>query len=219
MTEKRKKQIGAAVAILVFAVSLTAGWYVTLRKGVYVGDQFYYKVSDTRYRKNKENYIERVGDGQYRIVDDSGEKTVSLQVSGISVTLDFSDKTSYKGQWNGKELTDEDGFSMDWSWARNEAPTEEENTDPDYIQAICRIYFQKMESISQWYFQVLGAIVYIFGIITMHYPDRVYFFMDHWRFQDPRLSEAGRSMEQVNGGICVLFGIALMSGVIFLLIG
>lgn len=47
MSEQRKRKrflIGAAVLAVIF---LLAGWYFTLRKGVYLGDDFYYKVSET----------------------------------------------------------------------------------------------------------------------------------------------------------------------------
>ena len=48
MGENTKKKLLLMGAVLIAVVSLLAGWYFTLRLGVYVGDEFYYKVSDRK---------------------------------------------------------------------------------------------------------------------------------------------------------------------------
>ena len=60
MGKNRKKQLLLIGAVLIAVFSLLTGWYFTLRKGVYVGDDFYNKVSDMKYHKNESNYIERI---------------------------------------------------------------------------------------------------------------------------------------------------------------
>ena len=53
----RKKAIKAVIIVLIAAVAFGYGTYTTLRSGVYVGDDFFYKKSDSRYEKNISNYI------------------------------------------------------------------------------------------------------------------------------------------------------------------
>lgn len=91
MSENTKKKLLLMGAVLIAVVSLLAGWYFTLRKGVYVGDEFYYKVSDMKYKKNQTNYIERISDNDFVLVSDTGEKTVSLIFHNDLATFDFSD--------------------------------------------------------------------------------------------------------------------------------
>ena len=90
MGENTKKKLLLMGAVLIAVVSLLAGWYFTLRLGVYVGDDFYYKVSDRKYKKNQTNYIEQISDNDFALVSDTGEKTVSLIFHNDLATFDFS---------------------------------------------------------------------------------------------------------------------------------
>lgn len=103
MGENTKKKLLLMGAVLIAVVSLLEGWYFTLRLGVYVGDEFYYKVSDRKYKKNQTNYIEQISDNDFALVSDTGEKTVSLIFHNDLATFDFSDGKSYEGYFDEGE--------------------------------------------------------------------------------------------------------------------
>ena len=77
---------------------------------VYVGDYFYYKVSETRYQRNRSNYLEFVSGDEVRIGLDEGEMSVSIEENGDdSFAFAFSDGRSVRGNWNDEDLVDSDG--------------------------------------------------------------------------------------------------------------
>ena len=59
---KRKKAIKVVIAILIAAVAFGYGGYTTMRPGVYVGDDFFYEKSSSRYEQDASNYIEQTSD-------------------------------------------------------------------------------------------------------------------------------------------------------------
>lgn len=52
---KRKKAIKVVIAILIAAVVFGYGGYTTMRPGVYVGDDFFYEKSSSRYEQDASN--------------------------------------------------------------------------------------------------------------------------------------------------------------------
>lgn len=219
MEEKRKKQIRLIGVILLAVVSLLAGGYLTLRKGVYVGEDFFYRINGTRYEKNKSNYIERALNDKFKLISDFGEKTVSVYSDEDKITFDFSDGFSATGLWNGDEFTDLEGLPFGWDnisvWSNEPV----EISDEAYCQTLCRIYMGKEETISAWYLQAIGVLVYIMGIVIILYPDEAHFFLEKWRYKEPELSDLGRLLEQIGGLAVVILGIGIMTGVIFILFG
>lgn len=219
MKKNRKKQIFLAAAALTAVIALLAGGYLTLRKGVYLGDSFYYRMGKTRYARNKTNYIELISDQEFKIVSRRGEKTVSLHSDQDTLEFTFSDGTSLSGLWNGVFFTDSDGFPYEYKEIQittDDKPAKISNEA--YCQVLCEIYFGKYETISAWYIQILGILFYIWGIVSIIYPDQVYFFLRKWQYKNPELSDAGRLLEQAGGAFLCLFGVGIMSGIILLLI-
>lgn len=219
MEESRKKQILLIAAAVAAIISLLAGWYFTLRKGVYVGEKFFYKISTTRYEQNDSNYIEQVSDSGFEIVSDTGKKTVSVKVERNSLIFAFSDGTSLTGVWDGVYLTDSEGLPVGWDMVQisvNEKPIEVSNAT--YCQALCRIYYGKEETISKWYIQVVGILIYLLGIVSVLYPDEVHFFLIKWKYNNPELSETGRLLEQIGGVMISVMGIGITSGVLLMFV-
>ena len=120
MEGNRKRKLFWGGVVLVAIVCLGIGWYFTLRSGVYVGDYFYYKVSETRYQRNRSNYLEFVSGDEVRIGLDEGEMSVSIEENGDdSFAFAFSDGRSVRGNWNGEDLVDSDGvhfFLSRWKY-------------------------------------------------------------------------------------------------------
>lgn len=219
MGENTKKKLLLMGAVLIAVVSLPVGWYFTLRLGVYVGDDFYYKVSDRKYKKNRSNYIERISDNEFRLISDTGEKTVSLKFHNDLATFDFSDGKSYEGYFDEATETfrDKEGMIIGWDSIQIVGGNEPKRiSDRTYCVPLFQIYFDEAETRGIWYFQVLGIILYILGIITVLYPNEVHFFLTSWKYDYPELSESGLLMERVGGIVECLIGIAFMSGLVVL---
>lgn len=220
MEGNKKRKMLLTGVVLIAIISLAAGWYFTLRKGIYVGENFFYRLRDTRYEQNKSNYIELLSDGDFKIVSDTEEKNVSLHSKADVLEFSFADGTSLKGVWDGETLTDSEGFPIGWDEIQvsiNGEPAEVSNAT--YCQSLCRIYFGKEETISVWYMQGLGLLVYILGIVSILYPDEAHFFLSRWRYHNPELSETGRLMEQIGGVMLSVLGVSIMSGVLLMLVG
>ena len=208
------------IVILIAVGALVLGWYLTLRKGVFAGNQFFYRVSDSKYTHDKSNYIERISEGEFRIMSASGEKTVSIRPEGDAYEVSFPDKVSYTGYWMQDEFVDSSGIRIgvidfDDLYANTESS---EIRDADYCQAIGKIYFGKSETISAWYIQALGIICYILGIIVILLPNETYFFLTKWRYRNPELSETGIVFQKAGGVVLSALGVAIMSGVIGLIV-
>lgn len=214
MEKNIKKRIMLAVVIAVAIVSVLVGWYFTLRKGIYVGEKFYYKISENRYERNSSDYIERVTDSDFKIVSDGGSRTVTVKADGDLLNFVFPDGTSLTGVWNGTYLMDLDGLPIGWNQvqilANNEAA---EISDTTYCQALCRIYYDCGETISEWYINLVGMMIYSLGIVTVLYPHKVHFFLIGWRYNNPKLSDMGRLSEQIGGVVIGVIGILVMTGV------
>ena len=69
-----------AGVVAVFCVGI--GWFFTLRAGVFVGDDFYYRKSESLYRHDEGNYVELVSDSEIRIVYAGEESRAALAEDG-----------------------------------------------------------------------------------------------------------------------------------------
>lgn len=59
-----------------------------------------------------------------------------------------------------------------------------------------------------------GLIVYALGVLTIRFPEGTYFFLRRWRYQEQKLSDAGRLVQQICGWLMAIFGALLMSGLL-----
>lgn len=215
MDESRKKRMFLIGAALIAVVSMLAGGYFTLRKGIYLDDRFFYRISADRYEHNRSNYIEFTSDSEFKIVTDTAEKAGSLRSEGNSLHFSFSDGASLTAIWNGQYLAGPDGLPMGWGDVRisvNNEPIELNNTD--YCLALCRIYVGETESISAWPVLALGLLIYIFGVIAFLYPDKTHFLFRRWWYDNAELSDAGRFLERTGALLTSVLGILMMSGLI-----
>ena len=91
-------------------------------------------------------------------------------------------------------------------------------SDAAYSNVLGHILYGNLESISFWGFTVLGVLIYVLGIVQIYYPDKVYFFLRRWQFQNAELSDEGRTVTVIGGVIICIIGIGVMSGLILYLI-
>jgi uncharacterized protein YxeA len=219
-TEMKKIQehLGLVFLIIIAIFAVAIGGYFTLRKGVFIGDDFYYKVRADKFVHNTVNYVERTKDDTFLLVADGKKQNVSYTMKGDQVTFSFADDT-INGIWTGDQLLAADGSPVGWDEmqiiAGNEKPV---ISDETYSNALGHILYGNLESISFWGFTVLGVLIYVLGIVQIYYPDKVYFFLRRWQFQNAELSDEGRTVTVIGGMIICIIGIGVMSGLILYLI-
>lgn len=198
-----------------FAVAI--GGYFTLRKGVFIGDDFITKSVQISLCTTQSTMLNE----QKMILFTCGrwkKQNVSYTMKGDQVTFSFADDT-INGTWTGDQLLAADGSPVGWDEmqiiAGNEKPV---ISDETYSNALGHILYGNLESISFWGFTVLGVLIYVLGIVQIYYPDKVYFFLRRWQFQNAELSDEGRTVTVIGGMIICIIGIGVMSGLILYLI-
>ena len=212
-----REHLGLAFLIIIAIFAVVIGGYFTLRKGIYIGVDFYYKVSADKFVHNTSNYVERTKDDTFLLVADGKKQSVSYTMKGDQVTFSFADN-SISGTWTEGQLFAADGSPVGWDEmqiiAGNEKPA---ISDETYSNALGHVLYGNLESISFWGFTVLGVLIYVLGIVQIYDPDKVYFFMRRWQFQNAELSDEGRTVTILGGVIICIIGIGVMSGLILYL--
>lgn len=218
MMDAKKRKIFLCAAVLVAIVSLLTGWYFTLRKGVYCGDNFYYKVAEATYRHSDADYVTFTDDHNFRLLSEGMELTGSIQAENQNVEITFSDGTGISGEWNGIFLDDGEAHDLIRIEVGGQSGSKTDDTAYACASVLCSIYFGKEERISRWFVPVLGILIYILGIVDLFYPQEVHFFFSRWMYHNPELSDEGIFVERISGIVICVMGVCVMSGVLFFLI-
>ncbi|MCM1026608.1 MAG: hypothetical protein NC432_09235 [Roseburia sp.] len=229
MDESRKRRILKIGAVLIAVISLLTGGYFTLRKGVYLNNEFFRRVSSTRYEHNRSSYIELTSQGEFRIVTETGEKAGTLRFDDGALCFTFSNGTSLTGVWNGEHLTAPNGMPLDWGAITISVNNRIENSivmnnepvglsDAASCQALARIYFGAHDSISAWPVPILGLLIYLYGVLGFLYPDKMHFLFRRWIYDNAELSEGGRLLEKAGAALTVILGVLMMTGAVFFLL-
>ena len=81
-----------------------------MRPGVYVGDDFFYEKSSSRYEQDASNYIEQTSDHEFTVVSHDKKQEISYEIEKEQITFYFPDQT-VSGSWDTdqKELYDLSG--------------------------------------------------------------------------------------------------------------
>ena len=157
--KKIQEHLGLVFLIIIAIFAVAIGGYFTLRKGVFIGDDFYYKVRADKFVHNTVNYVERTKDDTFLLVADGKKQNVSYTMKGDQVTFSFADDT-INGTWTGDQLLAADGSPVGWDEmqiiAGNEKPV---ISDETYSNALGHILYGNLESISFWGFTVLGVLI------------------------------------------------------------
>ena len=139
-----------------------------MRPGVYVGDDFFYEKSSSRYEQDASNYIEQTSDHEFTVVSHDKKQEVSYEIEKEQITFYFPDQT-VTGSWDTdqKELYDNgvpvlQNGNMEFS---EDGVNISQNMDAErYSYALCRIIYDNKETISTWYMNILGLFLYILVI-------------------------------------------------------
>ena len=210
-----REHLGLVFLVIAAILAVAIGGYFTLRKGVYIEDDFYYKVSADKFVHNTSNYVERTKNNTFLLVTDGKKQSVSYTMKGNQVTFSFADDT-ISGIWTGDQMFATDGNPVGWDDMQIFASDDKRTvSDVAYSNVLGRILYGNLESISFWGFTVLGILIYVLGMVQIYCPDKMYFFLRRWQFQNPELSDTGRTVVVIGGVILCMVGIGVMSGLIF----
>ena len=204
--------LGIAVLALIFS-----GWR-NLRKGIYLGSDFFFRAEETLYQRNPVNYIRTVPADSgidFTIVLNGVEQSANLQRDGDFVSITFDDGTVFEGAWNGQWFYDKQtGLPMEFGGGvtvvvGNQIPPIRK---PAISNALCRIAWGDLEQRGHVSLLFVGGLLYALGAVTFLFPNEAHFFLRRWAYQNAELSETGLFMEKAGGVVGMVVGVAVMMG-------
>lgn len=221
-----KSKIFLTATLILFVVLLVLGYRICLRKGVDIGDDYFYKVNNEVYKADDNNYLElqkQEGTEEAVIVLNGEKQTAQLVWDGSDVKITYSDGTVINGMWGGDGLSDEEGVPIIYS----------EDYMDDYegagayggpakvrkavlSEALCRISRNAAGMRGSVWLMLFGTVLYILGIVIIRNPEASFFFLNRWRYKDAELSEAGKVVEQISGIAVMIVGAVFLSGIFLL---
>lgn len=221
-----KSKIFLTAAFILFVVLLVLGYWICLRKGVDIGDDYFYKVNNEVYKADDNNYLEfqeREGAEEAAIVLNGEKQTAQLVWDGSDVKITYSDGTVINGKWGGDGLSDEEGVPIMYSEAYMDdyvgAGSYEESAEVRKAvlgEALCRISRDAVKVRGSIWLMLFGMVLYISGILIIRNPEASFFFLNRWRYRDAELSEAGKAVEQIGGIAVMIVGAVFLSGIFLL---
>lgn len=231
--QKLKKQAILLSAIL--GVLLVLSLWVNLRQGVYVGEDFLHRKSETLYQKGS-NTIEMVKQSesaQFEVsfggVKESAVMTwaeIDSPYGKYRVTVTFDDGEVREGIWGRDgELMGDSGMSlwMEGMFFGDETITITYETTQNYgtsqprtvgkltlAETFCKIVFEETTRAGLVRAVLLGAVFYIVGALGFLFPEQMHFLFNRWRYYQPELSDAGIWWEKA-GAVCLMvMGVVVM---------
>jgi len=208
----------AGVAIL---AAVFSGWR-NLRKGFFLGNDFFYRVDDSLYQKNSMNYIRTAPEDDsigFTIFLNGKEQSATLQKQGDMVSITYDDGTVIKGIWNGQWFSDaETGLPMEFGedtvivTAGNEPFSTLQLGKPAISNALCRIAWSDLEQRGDIFLLLIGGLLYALGAVSFLCPNEAHFFLRRWAYQKAELSESGILMEKIGGILAMAVGAFVITG-------
>lgn len=215
--EKMRKNKSMIVLLALFVIALAFSGWRNFRKGVYIGDDFFYKTSDTLF-KSGENTIsfQESDDGtQFTVFMNGEQQTAGVKWNGDHADITYADGTVVAGSWDGQRLLGEDGIPLIYSLNEitvtigNEIAPLGKGTLSDVL---CRIDRNETENRGIAMMLVAGGVLYLIGALTFLYPNETHFFLRRWAYREAELSEEGLLAEKIGGVVAMIAGIIIMAG-------
>ena len=224
MTERKFKKPDKKILILagIFLLMIVIGCVRNLRQGIYIFDEFLVQKSENLYRSGKDEIrLIRAADGTtFELTFNGITKRATLVWSKSTklfdlehdyATITFDDGTVVEGTWfRDSQLLDQDRMPI--SWAMDDmisfsGVSEMTGFDAGGLAVLlCRLDHGDTEQNGTLYFVLLGALLYVIGVLNFLYPDMMHFMGSRWRYRNAELSDDGRLAEQVGGVVCMIVG-------------
>lgn len=218
----KERKIDFRILTLIISIAalsiIFSGWR-NLRKGIFLGDDFFYQAESSLYQRNSMNYIRSVpkDDSVGFIISLNGkEQSASLTRQGDSVSITFDDGTIIKGIWNGQWLSDEEtGLPLNFSSDNITVTVGNQPSEPGkpaVSSALCQIVWGDLEPRGSIVLVIVGGLLYALGAVTFLFPNEAHFFLRRWAYQKAELSEDGVLAEKIGGIVGMAAGVVVMIG-------
>lgn len=212
----------AIVMIAVLILLLIPSGLINLRRGVYMGDRFYMP-----HDNGDNSWTYRSGTGYEVTLDWCGtgtgcgvrtggsEQGVQLDWTDDWARLEFDDGTVLEGRWTGEDLIDAEGKPLWMNDDESESIIQIIVGDKTDVQlrkytiacALCRMDRNELVPFGSGWVMLLGAAIYIFGMLNILYPEKMHFLGNRWRYENAELSDAGYMMQVFGGIVLLIFGV------------
>lgn len=197
------------LSMLLVALIIPAAW-LNLQTGLYVGEDFL-RSTDAGYGPLT---LQHQADGMQvtgSVDGFSWDAAVQTQDGGMTVTL--ADGNVYAGTWDGEHLCDERGMPYAYTSGGITIVVNNEPSPPDPIlqaDTLCRMALGQTEARGSLWCVLVGVIVYGIGMLSIFFPDFMYFLGRRWCFEQPELSDAGRFCQRLGGVVALAGGAVVM---------
>lgn len=196
--------------------------YLNTQQGLPVGDRFFLRESEFCYRADSANAIsfthtDRLA--EFSILLRGQLSSAVLTRDGDHVRVEFDDGTVVSGDWNGKTLVNLDGELANLLSSKSIYAVSS-SSDPEtaaLIQkgllsiALCQMDAGMGNAAGSLVLVILGAILYIFGLLNVFWPQGMIFLLSHFHYNYQELSvDSGRRAQIFGGIIAILGGAACM---------
>lgn len=216
--EKMKKNKSVIVLLALFVIALAFSGWRNFRKGVYIGDDFFYKKGETLYQ-NGENTISFQRSGgvtQFTVFMNGEQQTAEMKWDGDHAAITYGDGAVVKGSWDGQRLLGEDGIPLIYSLDEitvtigNEIVPVGKGT---LSNVLCRLDRNETENRGFGMMIAVGTILYLIGALTFLFPNESHFFLRRWAYRETELSEEGLLAEKIGGIVAMIAGAVVMTGI------
>lgn len=211
-----------AVIIAVFIISSIYSMRRNLRKGVYVGDQFFYQTNASLFERDKKTQIsvDKNDSGlQFTITSDGKEKSGELTLDETHVTITYENGPVVDGDWTGERIIDsktelplEAAFD-EYIMFHSENPKSSELEYSSISNALYQISQNKTTKRSSIFNLLMGAAFYFIGATEFLFPESYHFFLRGWRYKHQELTDEGAFMEKLGGIVVMILGLIALTGI------
>lgn len=215
---KNIKNGSVFVMLVLFVAALAFSGWRNFRKGIYIGDDFFYRINDALYKNGEERIsLEKNSGGtQFFIQLDGETQSAGMQWNDGEAKITYEDGMVIAGSWSDCGLCGKDGIPLAFQLDEVTVAFGEEKTPVSRTalsNALCRIDQNMAESRGFAGAVVVGMILYLIGALTFLYPNEAHFFFRRWAYQQAELSDAGVLMEKIGGIVAMLGGLLIITGI------
>jgi len=214
------KKKAVIMLIVLAAFMIPAGW-LNARQGVVL-----YGVNYVEEDRTDDSWRYEAAQGGAEMIWSGGEGNgwieykgvrheAQLEWNGDKARIEFDDGEVIEGYWRGGELVDETGLPL---WLGDStviviATDDEDESEIGKIslaRVLCEMDRRENEPLGSLVMVLLGAVVYVFGMFGVLYPEEMHFIGKRWQYDYVELSDMGRTAQVVGGYTAMAAGVVFM---------
>ena len=206
------------VLCAVLALLILPAIYLNTQQGLPVGERFFLRDGDSCYRADDANEISFTRSDhltEFVILLNGQSSSAALTRDGDHVRIEFDDGAVVSGDWNGKTLVNLDGELANLLSTESVYAVSPSSSDPAaaaLVQkgllsiALCQMDAGMSSAAGSLILVILGAILYIFGLLNVFWPQGMILLLSHLHYNYQELSVDSGRRAQIFGGIIAILG-------------